>query len=83
MNFISGSGRATMGTVIKQGVDAFAFIGGSKAADAIIKDHPAPHRLKVFVSLEGKNLGIITHDADIEIAAEQCLIGSTTYNGQK
>ena len=28
-------------------VDVLAFIGGSSAADLIIKAHPHPHRLKV------------------------------------
>jgi len=37
-------------------IDILAFIGGSSAADKIIKDHPHPHRLKVFLQLEGKNL---------------------------
>jgi len=49
-------------------VDIFAFIGGHKAADVLIKEHPSPHRLKVWLSLEGKNLGIVTHDADIDVA---------------
>jgi glyceraldehyde-3-phosphate dehydrogenase (NADP+) len=83
MNFVSGAGRETMGPVIKTGVDAFAFIGGSKAADLILREHPRPHRLKSFLSLEGKNLGIVTHDADIDVAVEQCTVGSTTYNGQR
>eukprot|EP01038_Epipyxis_sp_PR26KG_P005593 gene5593-7721_t len=83
VNFVSGSGRLTMSPIMENGVDLFAFIGGSKAADALLNAHPALHRLKVFLSLEGKNLGIITHDADIEVAAEQCLLGSTTYNGQR
>jgi glyceraldehyde-3-phosphate dehydrogenase (NADP+) len=65
------------------GVDIFAFIGGSKAADLLIREHPAPHRLKVWLSLEGKNLGIVLPDADLDVAAEQVTIGSTTYNGQR
>jgi glyceraldehyde-3-phosphate dehydrogenase (NADP+) len=40
-------------------IDILAFIGGSKAADQIIKTHPHPHRLKVFLQLEGKNLGFL------------------------
>ena len=47
MNFVSGQGRVTMSPVMKTGVDIFAFIGGSKAADTLIREHPAPHRLKV------------------------------------
>lgn len=84
VNFISGAGRVTMSPIMESGVvDVFAFIGGSKAADTVLKSHPNPHRLKVFLSLEGKNLGIVTPDADIDIAAEQCTIGSTTFNGQR
>ena len=61
--------------------DILAFIGGSKAADALIKAHPYPHRLKLFLQLEGKNLGVILPDADMATAVEQITIGSTTYNG--
>lgn len=64
-------------------LDVLAFIGGSKAADALIKEHPHPHRLKVFLQLEGKNLGIILPDADVQTAVDQVTIGSTTYNGQR
>jgi len=83
MNFVSGNGRDTMGPAMKSGVDILAFIGGSKAADILLREHPAPHRLKVWLSLEGKNLGIVTHDADIANAVEQCVLGSLTYNGQR
>jgi len=60
-----------------------AFIGGSKAADELIKAHPHPHKLKLFLQLEGKNLGIVLPDADLNTAVEQITIGSTTYNGQR
>lgn len=83
VNFVSGSGRVTMGPIMKTGVDVFAFIGGSKAADILLASHPNPHRLKVFLSLEGKNLGIVAPCADLDVAAEQCTLGSTTYNGQR
>lgn len=83
MNFISGSGKVTMGPAMKAGVDVLAFIGGSKAADIVIRSHPSPHRLKIWLSLEGKNLGIVTHDANVEVAVEQCVLGSLTFNGQR
>jgi len=83
VNFISGEGRTTMGPVMESGPDIFSFIGGSKAADVLLATHPHPHRLRVFLSLEGKNLGIVTGDADVDVAAEQCILGSTTYNGQR
>ena len=84
INFFSGSGKKTMSPIMKTGlIDILAFIGSSKAADSIIKSHPYPHRLKVFLQLEGKNLGIVMSDADINTAVEQITIGSTNYNGQR
>ena len=64
-------------------VDCLGFIGGSKGADALIKQHPQPHRLKVFSQLEGKNLGIVFPDADLDAAAKQIVLGSLSYNGQR
>jgi glyceraldehyde-3-phosphate dehydrogenase (NADP+) len=84
INFVSGSGRKTMPPIMRTGdIDILAFIGGSKTADLLIKQHPEPHRLKVFLQLEGKNLGIIYPDADLEVAVEQVVLGATSYNGQR
>mmetsp|Transcript_66328 Transcript_66328/g.110214 ORF Transcript_66328/g.110214 Transcript_66328/m.110214 type:complete len:564 (+) Transcript_66328:36-1727(+) len=84
INFVSGSGRTTMGPIMRSGlVDVLGFIGGTKGADALIKEHPKPHRLKVFSQLEGKNLGIVLPDADLDVAAAQCTLGATAYNGQR
>jgi glyceraldehyde-3-phosphate dehydrogenase (NADP+) len=59
MNFVSGGGRATMPPLMKTGdIDGLAFIGGSKAADDLIGQHPHPHRLKIFLQLEAKNMGV-------------------------
>ena len=84
VNFVSGSGRETLPSVMQGGlVDCLGFIGGSKGADALIKQHPHPHRLKVFSQLEGKNLGIVFADADLDEAVRQILLGSLSYNGQR
>ena len=84
VNFVSGSGRKCCPPIMKSGlVDMLGFIGGSKACDALIGDHPRPHRLKVFSQLEGKNMGIVLKDADLDVAADQCCAGSTSYNGQR
>jgi glyceraldehyde-3-phosphate dehydrogenase (NADP+) len=61
MNFVSGRGRETMPHIMKTGdIDALAFIGGSSAADDLIRQHPHPHRLKIFLQLEAKNMGVST-----------------------
>jgi len=84
VNFVSGRGRDTMPPIMATGlVDIFAFIGSSKAADALIRQHPAPHRLKSLLSLDAKNLGVVMPDADLDLAAKECLAGSTSYNGQR
>jgi len=64
-------------------VDMLGFIGGHKAADALVQAHPHVHRLKVFSQLEGKNLGIVMADADLDVAARECALGGLSYNGQR
>mmetsp|Transcript_56163 Transcript_56163/g.103915 ORF Transcript_56163/g.103915 Transcript_56163/m.103915 type:complete len:566 (-) Transcript_56163:498-2195(-) len=84
VNFVTGSGRKTMGPIMASGiVDAIGFIGGAKATDTLIKEHPHPHRLKVFAQLEGKNMAIVLPSADLDVAAKQILLGSLSYNGQR
>lgn len=63
VHFISGSGRKTLPPLMESGdIDGLAFIGGTSAADKLIKQHPEPHRLKVFLQLEAKNMAIVMKD---------------------
>merc|ERR1719163_1515746 len=72
VNFISGAGRTTMPPIMKTGdVDIFAFIGGSKAADALMKQHPNPHRVRFCLALDAKNLCIVMPDADIDATVKE------------
>lgn len=64
-------------------IDLFAFIGSSKAADSLMRQHPEPHRLRNILSLDGKNLGIVMPDADLTVAVRECITGSTSFNGQR
>ena len=84
INFVAGSGRATMAPIMQSGlVDVLGFIGGAKGADALIKAHPQPHRLKVFSQLEGKNIGVVLADADLAASAAAVATGALAYNGQR
>lgn len=91
MNFVSGRGRDTMPTLMKTGkIDALAFIGGSSAADDLIRQHPHPHRLKVFLQLEAKNMGIFLPDMfqsasqdELNNALDQAVLGALSFNGQR
>ena len=95
INFISGKGRVTMPPLMKSGrVDALAFIGASSAADRLIKDHPEPHRLKVFLQLEAKNMGVYMpnlfddnegtgEQVDWDSIMKETIAGTLSYNGQR
>lgn len=81
IGFISGSGRATMPPLMATGlIDGLAFIGGSDAADELIHAHPHPHRLKIFLQLEAKNMGILLPDlfADADASDASSGGGSAT-----
>lgn len=84
VNFISGSGKKIVKALVQTGtIDAISFIGSSRVADEIIHAHPQAHRLKYFLSLEGKNVGLVFPDANLENAVEECIRGSTTFSGQR
>lgn len=84
INFVSGSGRLLCAPIMETGlVDVLGFIGGTKAVDALIRAHPAPHRLKVFSQLAAKNIAAVMSDADLNVAVEQVTLGSLSYNGQR
>merc|ERR1719424_131333 len=84
VNFISGAGRTTMPPIMKSGkLDIFAFIGGSTAADALIKQHPTPHKLKPCLSLDAKNLCVVMDDVDVAATVKECITGTLSYNGQR
>jgi len=99
VNFISGRGRTTMPPLMETGkIDSLAFIGGSKAADDLIRSHPQPHRLKVFLQLEAKNMGVYMPDLfvggdnddnpdgimrDEERVMKETIAGTLSFNGQR
>ena len=84
LNVIFGQGRVVTPPLMTSGkVDVLAFIGTSKAADTLQKDHPKPHRLRSILGLEAKNPAIVLPDADLDLAVRECLIGSLSFNGQR
>ena len=84
VNFVYGRGAKIIGPMIATGrIDVLAFIGTSKAADTIKKQHPQPHRLRSVLGLDAKNPAIILPDADLELAVGECLQGALSFNGQR
>jgi glyceraldehyde-3-phosphate dehydrogenase (NADP+) len=84
VNVIYGEGKEIIGPIMDTGkIDVFAFIGTSKVANIIKKQHPKPNRLKSVLGLEAKNPAIVLPDADIDNAVAECLSGSMSFNGQR
>lgn len=84
VNFIYGDGPTIITPIISSGrVDVLAFIGTSKVADIIRKQHPAPHRLRCVLGLDAKNPAIVLDDADLNLTVSEIISGSLSFNGQR
>jgi glyceraldehyde-3-phosphate dehydrogenase (NADP+) len=84
VNFVYGRGAKIIDPLVSTGkIDVLAFIGTSKVADTIKKEHPKPHRLRSVLGLDAKNPAIILPDADLDLAVSECLLGSLSFNGQR
>jgi glyceraldehyde-3-phosphate dehydrogenase (NADP+) len=84
VNVIQGDGATVIGPMMASGdVDALAFIGSSRVANIIEKQHPRPNRLRVITGLEAKNPGVVLPDADLDATVKECVAGALGFNGQR
>jgi glyceraldehyde-3-phosphate dehydrogenase (NADP+) len=84
VNVIYGRGRVVASPIMKDGrVDVLALIGNSKSANALQSVHPKSNRLRMVLGLEAKNPAIVLKDADLELAINECIAGTTSFNGQR
>ncbi len=84
VNIIYGRGRTVAAPIMQSGkVDVLALIGNSKSANALQNQHPKSNRLRLVLGLEAKNPAIVLPDADLDLAIEECIAGSTAFNGQR
>jgi glyceraldehyde-3-phosphate dehydrogenase (NADP+) len=84
VNTVYGSGRVVTPPLMAAGeVSAFAFIGSSRAANSLEKQHPKLNRLRTIYGLEAKNPAIILPDADLDLTVRECILGTLSYNGQR
>ncbi len=84
VNTVYGEGQKVIAPLMSSGfVDALAFIGSSRVANILKKQHPEPHRLRTVLGLEAKNAGIVLPDADLDATVKECLLGTLAYNGQR
>ncbi|MCG9790899.1 NADP-dependent glyceraldehyde-3-phosphate dehydrogenase [Flavobacterium algicola] len=84
INILYGRGREVAAPVMQSGkVDILALIGNSKSAIALQDQHPNKNRLRLVLGLEAKNPAIILPEADLDLAINECLAGTLSFNGQR
>ncbi len=84
VNTVYGDGQKVVGPLMSSGkIDVLAFIGSSRVAGILKKQHPKPHRLRCVLGLEAKNAGVILGDTDLELAVTECITGTLSFNGQR
>ena len=84
VNIVQGDGATLIGPIMTSGdVDCLAFIGSSRVANILKRQHPRANRLRCITGLEAKNPAIILPDADLEVAVRECVSGALSFNGQR
>jgi len=83
VNVLCGGTEAVAPVMTSGKVDVLAFIGTSRAAEAMRSLHPRPNRLRCVFGLEAKNAAIVLADADLDLAVRQVLRGAFGFNGQR
>lgn len=84
VNIVYGRGRTLATPIMQSGkIDVLALIGNSKSANALQAQHPKGNRLRMVLGLEAKNPAIILPDADLDLAVQECIAGTLSFNGQR
>jgi len=84
VNTLYGKGSEIITPIMESGkVNVLAFIGSSKVANGLKKQHPKVNRLRAILSLDAKNAAIVTKHANIDVAVSECLLGALSFNGQR
>ncbi|MBU0467957.1 MAG: NADP-dependent glyceraldehyde-3-phosphate dehydrogenase [Candidatus Omnitrophica bacterium] len=84
INTVYGEGQTVIAPLMASGkIDALAFIGSSKVANILQKQHPKPHRCRFVLGLEAKNASIVLSDADLDLVIKEHILGTLSYNGQR
>jgi glyceraldehyde-3-phosphate dehydrogenase (NADP+) len=84
VNTVYGRGANTVPGLMKTGkVNVLTLIGSSKVANELKKMHPKVNRLRAILSLDAKNVAIVTKSADLKNAVSEAVLGSLSFNGQR
>jgi acyl-CoA reductase-like NAD-dependent aldehyde dehydrogenase len=84
VNTVYGRGHAIVPALMESGkINVLTLIGSSKVANELKKLHPKVNRLRAILGLDAKNAAIITPNADIDLAVQETVLGSLSFNGQR
>jgi glyceraldehyde-3-phosphate dehydrogenase (NADP+) len=84
VNIVQGDGPEVVGPLMASGeIDVLAFIGTSRVANILKKQHPRPNRLRSITGLESKNPAVVLPSADLDVAVKECVSGALSFNGQR
>jgi glyceraldehyde-3-phosphate dehydrogenase (NADP+) len=84
VNVLYGRGRVLATPIMETGkIDVLALIGHSSSANALQNSHPKANRLRSVLGLEAKNPGIVLPDANLDLAINECIAGTLSFNGQR
>lgn len=84
VNTVYGDGATVVSPLMESGeIACLAFIGSSRVANILQRQHPRPNRLRNVLGLEAKNPGIVLPDADLDATVPECVKGALSYNGQR
>lgn len=84
VNTIYGRGHAIVPGLMQSGkINVLTLIGSSKVANELKKLHPKVNRLRAILGLDAKNAAIITANADLDLAVQETVLGSLSFNGQR
>jgi glyceraldehyde-3-phosphate dehydrogenase (NADP+) len=84
INIVNGEGKEVAGPIVESGaIAALAFIGSSRVANVLKRQHPMPNRLRCILGLDAKNPAIVLEDADLDLAVSECVTGALSFNGQR
>lgn len=84
VNTIYGRGNKIIPNLMKSGeINVLTLIGSSKVANELKKLHPKVNRLRAILGLDAKNAAIITAKADVNLAVQETVLGSLSFNGQR
>jgi glyceraldehyde-3-phosphate dehydrogenase (NADP+) len=84
VNVLYGRGRVLATPIMETGkIDVLALIGHSSSANALQNSHPKANRLRSVLGLEAKNPGIVLPDANLDLAINECITGTLSFNGQR